>query len=152
MSQLFFLTKTKCQAVFTIDLEMVFSSYKKQRILYLNSKGFKAPAIGRILREEGMEASRVGIYKFLKKCEESGCLMRKPGSGQPSKITEEVKRVVESQMRLDDETTAYQLHALLNSKGYCLSLTTVLHYRTSLGWTFRGSAYCQLIREVNKQK
>ena len=86
---------------------MVFSSYKKQRILYLNSKGFNAP---------------------------------------------EVKRVVESQMRLDDETTAYQLHALLNSKGYCLSLTTVLHYRTSLGWTFRGSAYCQLIREVNKQK
>ena len=131
---------------------MVFSSYKKQRILYLNSKGLKAPAIARILREEGMEASRVGIYKFLKKFEESGCLMRKPGSGRTSKITDEVKRVVEGQMGLDEEATAYQLHALLNSKGYCLSLTTILRCRTSLGWTCRGNAYCQLIREVNKQK
>lgn len=24
--------------------------------------------------------------------------------------------------------------------------------RTELGWTFRGSSYCQLIREVNKTK
>ena len=24
--------------------------------------------------------------------------------------------------------------------------------RTALGWTFRGSAYCQLIREANKTK
>ena len=29
---------------------------------------------------------------------------------------------------------------------------SVLRCRTSLGWTFRGSAYCQLIREVNKTK
>ena len=110
MSQHFFLTKTKCQAVFTIDLDMVFSSYKKQRILYLNSKGLKAPAITRILSEEGMEASRVGTYKCLKKFEESGCLMRKPGSGRPSKITEGEKRVVEGQMRLDYDTTAFSLH------------------------------------------
>ena len=55
-------------------------------------------------------------------------------------------------MKQDDETTAYQLHAILVSKGYTLSLRSVLRCRTSLGWTFRGSAYCQLIREVNKKK
>ena len=55
-------------------------------------------------------------------------------------------------MRRDDETTASQLHVLLTSLGYSLDLRTILRCRTSLGWTFRGSAYCQLIRDVNKQK
>ena len=53
-------------------------------------------------------------------------------------------------MKLDDETTAQQLHALLTSKGYALSLNMILRCRSLLGWTFRGSAYCQLIREDNK--
>lgn len=68
------------------------------------------------------------------------------------KITEEIKRVVEEQMRLDDETTAHQLYYLLRRKGFTLSLRTILRCRTALGWTFRGSAYCQLIRHANKVK
>ena len=67
-------------------------------------------------------------------------------------MTAEIKRIVEEQMRLDDETTATQLHVLLNSRGYSLSLRTILRCRTSLGWTFRGSSYCQLIWNVNKVK
>ena len=55
-------------------------------------------------------------------------------------------------MRLDDETTAHQLHRLLVEKGYSISLRTILRCRTALGRTFRGSAYCQLIREANKTK
>ena len=55
-------------------------------------------------------------------------------------------------MELDDETTAHQLHCLLEKKGYVISLATILRCRISLGWTFRGSAYCQLIREANKAK
>ena len=81
-----------------------------------------------------------------------GTLARRPGSGRKSVITDEVRRVVEEQMRRDDETTASQLHVHLTSLGYTLSLQTILRCRTSLGWTFRGSAYCQLIRDVNKQK
>ena len=63
-----------------------------------------------------------------------------------------IKQIVEDQMRVDDETTAYQLHRLLTEKGYSISLRTVLRCWTALGWTFRGSAYCQLIREGNKVK
>ncbi len=37
-------------------------------------------------------------------------------------------------------------------RGVQISRTTILRGRHSLGWTFRGSAYCQLIREANKQK
>lgn len=132
---------------------MVYSIYCKQRILYLRSKGFKAPTIARILNEEeNIPVTRVGVHEVLRRFAESGCLMRSPGSGRRSKITMEIKRVVEAQMRLDDETTAHQLHALLESKGYNLSLKTILRCRSALGWTFRGSAYCQLIREVNMAK
>ncbi len=131
---------------------MVFSNYTKQRVLYYQLKGYKAPTIAKLIREEKLIASRVGVAKFLKKYDETGCIARTPGSGRPSKVTEEIKAVVDAQMLKDDETTAYQLHFLLVSRGYRLSLRTVLRCRTSLGWTFRGSAYCQLIREANKAK
>ncbi len=75
-----------------------------------------------------------------------------PGSGRPTKITEEVKKIVEEQMQKDDETTASQLHRLLIDKGHPLSLRTILRCRTGLGWTFCGSVYCQLIRHANKAK
>ena len=40
---------------------MVYSSYKKQRIIcYRFVKGLKAPAIRQLLHEEGMEASERG--------------------------------------------------------------------------------------------
>ena len=81
-----------------------------------------------------------------------GTIARNPGSGRPSKITAEVKRIVDEKMEEDDETTAVQLHQLLINKGFNISLRTVLRCRSSLGWTFRGSSYYQLIRDVNKTK
>ena len=132
---------------------MVFSEYKKLRILVHYHQGkYKAPTITKLLRNEGLSASRQGVAEFLRRYESRGTIKRKPGSGRPSKVTAEIKQIVEEQMRLDDETTATQLHALLNSCGYSLSLRTILRCRTSLGWTFRGSSYYQLIRNVNKVK
>ena len=55
-------------------------------------------------------------------------------------------------MQMDDETTATQLQKILSDKGYHLSLRTIIRSRHILGWTFRGSAYCQLIRSENKGK
>ena len=52
----------------------------------------------------------------------------------------------------DNETTASHLHVHLTSLGHTINLWTILCCRTSLGWTFRESAYCQLIHDVNKQK
>ena len=131
---------------------MVYSSYKKQWILYLHRQGHRPLAISRILQDEGMTASERGIVKFLKRYRETGTIARLPGSGRPSKITAEIKQIVDEQMCAGDETTAYQIHAILNQRGYNVSLRTILRCRTSLVWTFRGSAYCQLIREANKQK
>ena len=52
--------------------------------------------------------------------------MRLLGSGHPSKMTTEVEHLVEQQKRLDDETTITQLHVLLLSTGYRLSLKIIL--------------------------
>lgn len=131
---------------------MVFSDYKKQRVLALASKGLRAPTIARELQKENLKCSRIGVHKFLRKFQETGSISRRVGSGRPSKVTAEIKQIVEDQMRKDDETTAYQLHHLLSEKGYSISLRTILRCRTTLGWTFRGSAYCQLIRDANKLK
>ena len=60
-------------------------------------------------------------------------------------------QIVEAKMQADDETTAVQLQKLLVDKGHPLSLKTILASRRQLGWTFRGSAYCQIIRTQNKQ-
>ena len=50
----------------------------------------------------------------------TGTIVRTPGSGRPSKITAEVKALVERQMRHDDETTAAQLHVLLVRPGFAM--------------------------------
>ena len=131
---------------------MVYSTYKRQRILRHYFDGHKAPTIAKLLWEEGLKASCVGIAKFLTKFWETGSIRRRFGSGRPSKIAAEIKRAVEEQMRLDDETTAHQLHKLLTSKAYSINLRTILRCRTSLERTFRGSSYCQLIRHPNKLK
>ena len=72
-----------------------------------------------------MTASQEGIYKFLQKFSKSGCLLRRPGSGRPSKVTAYIKAIVERQIRQGDETTAYQLHGILTAMSYKLSLLGV---------------------------
>ena len=46
---------------------MVYSSYKKQRIIYYRFlKGFRPPKIKKVLQQEGMVASERGIRNFIK--------------------------------------------------------------------------------------
>ena len=71
--------------------EMVYSSYKKQQILYLYSQGLKAPTIVKELQKEKLKCSRFGIDKFIKVYETTGSIARQPGSGRPSKVTAEIK-------------------------------------------------------------
>ena len=130
---------------------MVLSPYAKQRVIALHSERFKAPTITKRLRDEGICVTRV-VHKFLCVYKATHTINRRSGSGRPSKITAEIRKLVDQQMTKDDETTAYQHHQLLLSNRYSISLSTILRCRTELGWTFRGSAYCQLIRGVNKEK
>ena len=87
---------------------MVYSPYKKLRIIFFHHKGLKAPEIAKRLLSEGIgvfPASRQGIHRFLKRYVLTGSIGRKEGSGRRSKVTEAIKVLVENQMREDDETS-----------------------------------------------
>ena len=68
----------------------------------------------------------------------------------PQKRTETVLQLIDAVMMVNDETTAKELKILLQQHGMVVSVCTILRGRRSLGWSFRGSAYYQLIRDVNK--
>lgn len=131
---------------------MVFSEYQKQRMLHYYFLGYRAPTIAAMLKKERVKAGRKGVHQFIRRYRQTGSIARRPGSGPKPKITSEIMQVVEQQMRLDDKTTVMQLHRLIEEKGYSMSLRTVLRCHTALGWTFRGSAYCQLIHQAKKEK
>ena len=131
---------------------MLYSEYMKRRALVYQAQGLSPSGIAHALAQEGLVATRQGIVNFLRLVEETGNLHRRPGSGKPAKMMPQALSIVEAQMQSDGETTATQLQALLLRKGYNISLWTVLWSRSSLGWTFRGSVYCQMIREQNKHK
>jgi len=150
-------------------LVMVYNEYTKLQILQLKQEGLHPPAIKRYLRgEECIKISTRGVAKFIKRVLERGkflLLITKPWCvfacwryhrswrfWQEDEDNGWNSQIVERQMRLDDETTASQLYVLLSSLGHHLNLRMILRCRTSLGWTFCGSAYCQLIRQLNKQK
>jgi transposase len=131
---------------------MFFSDYTKRRIVFFHSRGHKAPTIRHRLREEGIDASRECIHRFIQRYKLTGCIQRKRASGRPSKVTSEVRKLVDDIMEEDDETTAHQIHRKLQARGFNLSLRTILRCRKALGWNYRGSAYCQMIRQANKAK
>ncbi len=97
--------------------------------------------------------SRKAVWAVLKRYDHNGTILRMPGSGRRAKAYDaRVRSIVEANMQDDDETTAIQLYHQLIKNGITMSITTILRSRLSLGWTFRGSAYCQMIRVVNKTK
>ena len=100
---------------------MVYNEYTKRRILFFHAKGFCAPTITKRLGNEGIIVSRQGVSNFLTRVEKTGSIGRRPGSGRPSKQTDEVKEIVESSMRADDETTVKELHKKLTHHGKTLS-------------------------------
>ena len=75
-----------------------------------------------------------------------------PKSGRPTKITDEVLMKIDDAMSLDDKTTAKELVTALINIGVSISEFTALKARKLLGWTSRGTAYCQLIRAINREK
>ena len=131
---------------------MVYSEYIKQRILSYYYRGYKATKICRLLASEGFTTTRTGVFKLIRRYEATGSLRRKEGSGRPSIVDENVKGIIEDLMEADDETTASHIHDDLQRRDINLSCSSILRCRKSLGWNYQGTAYCQMIRDVNKEK
>ena len=129
---------------------MVLSNYAKLQIISLHWRGYTISAVVEyLLLEDEIKVSKQGARQRYKNY---GTIARKPGSGLASRLSPVNQRIIEQAMREDDETTATQLQAKLADYGMYVSLATILQNRRLLGWVYRGSAYCQLIRSVNKEK
>ena len=116
----------------------LYSYYVKERAVHLFNEGKKASSFAEVL--EAFAVLQIGM------------VARWKVSGRLSKVLETMDEVIEDQMRRDDETTAAELQKMLASHGEDISVCTVLHLWVALGWTYRGSSYCQLIRQTNKIK
>ena len=104
----------------------------------------RAPAIYSKRTIEGeFKAFPELVHKFLEGYGVTSSIGRRVDSGRS--LTAEIKQLAE-RMRADDETSAYQLPHLRTKEGYSISLHTILQRRIPLGWIFRGSTYCELIR------
>ena len=66
---------------------MVFSDYVKERIPFYRRLRKNYEGTAHCLSEEGHKVTKVGLYEFLKRFEESGTIARNPGSGKASKMT-----------------------------------------------------------------
>ena len=131
---------------------MAFDHYTKQWIPLFFFQGYRTPTISRRLDDEGILVSRRGVTKFHIRYLATRFIAWCPGSGRRTKVMEDVRKIVDEQMRVDDETTATQFHVLLTNYSYSLSLCTILHSQMTLGWIFQDSAYCQLVHDTNKKK
>ena len=126
---------------------MVYGDYTKQRILSLYWQGLKISEIVEILvLEDGISSTKQGVRQFIKRFEKINSIARKVGSGLAPKLSPAIQKIIEDTMQKNDETTATQLQHHLASRGVYVSLATIVRNRIQLGWTYRGSAYCQLIR------
>ena len=131
---------------------MVLSDYSKQRILSLYWQGNKVAAITeRVVLEDVIKIAKQRLHQFLKHYDKYKTIARKPGSGQPAKLSPAVQQIIEDAMREDDKITTTQLQAKLALHEIYVSLATILRSRKQLHWVYRGSAYCQLIRQENKE-
>ena len=60
-------SRLRCHSI----MKMVFSCYKKERIFYFRTRGYKPPTISRLLENEGMLASRKVIHRCITRQEAS---------------------------------------------------------------------------------
>ena len=130
----------------------VLSKCTRRRIICLKQRGLSNSIVVHILGSEGITTNTRSVQRAYDRFCTSGSIERRKGSGRPTLLSAHVLSTIEEAMREDDETTASQLQHRLYEQGIDLSLTTILRGRRQLGWTYRASAYCQLIRDTNKQK
>lgn len=73
------------------------------------------------------------------------------GSGRTFKLICKMLDSIDEWMKQDDETTVTQLVKMLGECGFSILKCTVKRARMTLGWTFHGSQFCQLIRNTNRE-
>ena len=95
----------------------------KDASVIFRSKEISLASVVQRLRDEGLSATRQGLWKLFRRVDTSGTISRR---GRQTKLSQEILQIVEDQMQRDDETTAVQLEG---PRGYQISLSTVFIIR-----------------------
>ncbi len=113
------------------------------RILFYYRLKKNSSLIVRCLAEEGHIVSKAGVLKFLRRYRETGTIACAPGTGQASKLADQIREIIEDQMKKNDETTGMELQKLLKKEveGFDASVASILRWRNDLGWTVKGTKY-----------
>ena len=128
------------------------SNYTRTRIELLHKQGLHPVEIFKLLKGEGLLASFASVTWIIKKFKLTGSVADVARSGRPTKLSEEARGFIDDQMRKDDEMTSGRIKKKLERCGVTVSSSTVRRACKQLGWTLQRTAYCQLIRNVNKEK
>jgi transposase len=126
--------------------------YARERVRQMLSEGSSCSEIVTALRLEGISTCRQTIWRLERHIRLYETIAPLPKSGRPTKLTDVALQKIDAAMMQDDETTAKELVTAVLDAGVSVSLSTALKGRHSLGWTSRGTAYCQLVRAVNREK
>ena len=128
-----------------------YSLYLRERIIRL-SQTYKGKALISVLQKEGFRVSVAGAYYLIKKYKKTGSLFDRPRKGRTQLLPEQALQEINNLLNGDDEITTTELMHKLCEMEYRASRATIGRARILLGWTAKATRYCQLIREVNKQK
>ena len=58
---------------------------------------------------EGTHSQQAGVLKFLSRYRETGTIAHAPGTGQASKLIDQIRKIIKDQMKKNDETTGMEL-------------------------------------------
>ena len=131
-----------------------YSVYIRQRIVSLSQRGLSIRAIRTtLLAEDGLSVSLGGVSKFLNKVRNGSSLVDLPRAGRSSKITAQVKDIIDRELERNGELSAADLqNSIARETGNMIPLSTLRRARRKLGWVHTGTRYCQLIRDANRPK
>lgn len=126
---------------------------REQAVHMMLVEGSSVKDVVEHLKHSGVNVCRQTIWRLKQHYNQHKKCTPLPRSGRPKLLSPRKLTLIEETMQKDDESTGKELTVkLYQETGKKISLRTIYRGRRELGWTSRGAAYCQLIREVNKQK
>ena len=137
------------------------SDHVRQRVIDLSQqvrsdkKRNGVTKIKRTIEGEGFKVSRKAIYYNLEKWQTHKTFANLPPRELkvPQDVTLEMLDFIDSCMENDDELTAPKLTEAVKEKfNVQFSVAKFKRLRKGLGWLCSKSKYCQLVKEVNRQK
>ena len=126
----------------------------RTRVVSLWKRGWPVSSIRSRLEDECIVVSKLAIYSLIAKYEKTERVIDLPKAPRSKILSEEHYRFIDDTMAESKDLTARQLHTLFVEKypGIEVSISTIKRARFELGWVSKRVRYCQLIREVNKEK